>query len=396
MFGWRVIDNNPSQYEFNLNKSGSGKNLKSESIKSQIESALESCLRKVDRLTGLAKYAGLMGKTLRCQPSQRLALIEQAREEAEKILTLAYPEFSSGLFINIAIACDSLDLSQKALDSCNKAIELKPDYYGAWHTQGNALRKLERHEEALDSYDKAIALKPDYYGAWNNRGLVLRKLERHEEALNSCDKAIALKPDYYGAWNNRGNALEELERYEEALASYDKATELEPDYYGAWNNRGNVLKELERYEEALASLDRALQITKDSAGIWNLRSLCLSFLKQYEEALKSISKARDLDKEEPLFLANQGIVLARAGRYEEAIALCEQALNLKENEGGHYGKACCYALQGRDELAIEALRQAMKYAPRRCYLEAKYNPDFDRLRHNEQFQALMAANGKKT
>ena len=88
IFGWRVIGNNPDNYEFNLEKPESADSKKKESIKSQIESALENCFRKVDRLTGLAKYAGLIGKILRCQPSQWLALIKQAREEAEKIATL--------------------------------------------------------------------------------------------------------------------------------------------------------------------------------------------------------------------------------------------------------------------------------------------------------------------
>lgn len=326
-FGWLVISKNPNQYGFNLEETESAKSKKTEWIKSQIESALEGCFRKVDHLTGLARYVGLMGKILRCQPSQRLALINQAREEAEKIATTTYLEFSSDLFINIGDAFDSLDLSQ--------------------------------------------------------------------EALTSYDKAIELKPDYYEAWNNRGNALGELERHEEALTSYDRAIELKPDSYSVWHNRGNVLGDLERCEEALTSYDKALEITKGDADVWDSRGLCLSFLKRYEEAIDNLSKSRDLDKKGHSHLANQGIVLARAGRYEEALALCEQALNLKEDEYGHYGKACCYALQGHDELAIEALRQAFKHAPRRCRLEAKHNPDFDRLRHNERFQALMDINQTK-
>jgi tetratricopeptide (TPR) repeat protein len=428
-FGWRVIGNNPNQYEFNLEKPESAESKKTESIKSQIESALEGCFRKVEHLTGLAKYAGLMSKALRCQPSQRLDLIKQARQEAEKIVTLAYPEFSSSLFFDIGNAFDSLDLSQETLASYDKAIELKPDNYGGWNNRGNALRELKRYEEALANHNKAIELKPDNYGAWNNRCNALRGLKRYEEALANYNKAIELEPDEAGVWNNRCNALGDLERYEEALDSYDKAIELEPHDSGVWNDRGNALGDLERceealasynkaielepgdagiwknqgdalrnlgrYEEALASFDKALQITKDNAGVWNLRGLCLSFLKRYEEAIDNLSKARDLGKEEPLCLANQGIVLARAGRYEEALALCDQALILKEDESGHYGKACCFALQGYDELAIESLRRAIEYAPRRCRLEAKHNPDFDRLRQDERFQALLNASEKK-
>ena len=160
-FGWRVIGNNPDQYKFNVEKPKSAKSSERESIKSQIESALGHCFQKVDRLTGLAKYAGLMGKALRCQPSQLLPLIKQAREAAEEIVTLAYPEFSSDLFVSVGNAFYSLNLSQEALDSFDKVIELKPDHYGAWNNRGIALRELERCEEALSSCDKAIELEPD-------------------------------------------------------------------------------------------------------------------------------------------------------------------------------------------------------------------------------------------
>ena len=61
--------------------------------------------------------------------------------------------------------------------------------------QGIMQRKLERYGEALQSYDKALELKSDYYQAYYNKGILLVKLERYEEALQSYDKALELKPD---------------------------------------------------------------------------------------------------------------------------------------------------------------------------------------------------------
>ena len=60
---------------------------------------------------------------------------------------------------------------------------------------------------AIDSYDKAIQIKPDFHQAWHNRGSALGNLGRHEEAIASYDKAIQIKPDDHEAWNNRGFAL---------------------------------------------------------------------------------------------------------------------------------------------------------------------------------------------
>jgi tetratricopeptide (TPR) repeat protein len=88
--------------------------------------------------------------------------------------------------------------------------------------------------------------------------------------------------------------------------------------------------------------------------------------------------------------ANRGIILARAGRYTEALADCEQAIKQDpKHESGYYGKACCYALQGEIGQAIDNLQKAIDIAPRRSRSEAKHNPDFDSIRDDERFRALM-------
>ncbi|MFM6040515.1 MAG: CHAT domain-containing protein, partial [Sphaerospermopsis kisseleviana] len=64
-----------------------------------------------------------------------------------------------------------------------------------------------RHEEAIISYNKAIEINPDFYQAWHARGGALHNLMQYEEALASYDKALEIKPDYHYAWIGRGNAV---------------------------------------------------------------------------------------------------------------------------------------------------------------------------------------------
>ena len=72
---------------------------------------------------------------------------------------------------------------------------------------GNYLFASKNYQKALESYNKAIAIKPDYDYAWNNRGWSLENLKRYQEALESYDKAIKINPNNQLAINNRKRLL---------------------------------------------------------------------------------------------------------------------------------------------------------------------------------------------
>jgi hypothetical protein len=127
------------------------------------------------------------------------------------------------------------------------------------------LKELKRFEEALESHDKAIELKHDYAEAYLNRGIVLNELSRSEELLASYDDAIKFKPDYSEAYLNRGLALIELTRYDEALESYNKAIELKIDFHGAYWNKALLLLSLQNFETGWKLFEwRWKSVLKDS------------------------------------------------------------------------------------------------------------------------------------
>jgi len=134
---------------------------------------------------------------------------------------------------------------------------------------------LKLPEKALESFDRAISLKPDLAEAHTNRGTVLSGMDRFEDALACHDAAIRLRPDFPEAHNNRGNVLRELDRATEAVASYDTSLSLKPDYAEALSNRGNALRDLDRLADAIASFDAALALSPDEPGFHYNKSVVL-------------------------------------------------------------------------------------------------------------------------
>ena len=242
-----------------------------------------------------------------------------------------------------------------ALSVYEKAIAIYPNLYPAWYNRGNALNALGRKEAAISSYEEAIAINSYKHEAWNNRGSVLNALGRNEAAISSYDKAVAIKPDDHYAWYGRGIALNALGRNEEAITSYDKAVAIKPDDHYAWYGRGVALFDLGRNEEAITSYDEAIAINSYKHEAWS----------------------------------NRGNALFDLGRNEEAIASYEEAIAIKSDYyQAWYNKACCYALWSRVETAIENLERAielnLKYREK-----AKTDADFDSIRQDERFRALV-------
>ncbi|MDC0834712.1 tetratricopeptide repeat protein, partial [Geitlerinema sp. CS-897] len=262
------------------------------------------------------------------------------------------------------IALNDLGRNEEALESYDRALELKPDYYQAWGNRSSVLGNLGRYEEALESCDRALELNPDVYLAWFNRGSVLGNLGRYEEELESYDRALELKPDFYQAWYNRGAVLGNLGRNEEALESFDRALELNPDYYEAWNGRGNALYKLGRNEEALESFDRALELNPDVYEAWNGRGIALYYLGRYEEAVESFDRSLALNRDLCQAWDNRGVALNDLGRNEEALESCDRALALKPDYyQAWYNRGNALYKLGRYEEALESYDRALALKP---------------------------------
>ena len=135
---------------------------------------------------------------------------------------------------------------QNAIDSFDKAIEVKPDFAEVFYNRGVAYIKLGKYTKAIDDFTQVILLNSDRSGfltmAFYNRGNVYNLLEEYDKGINDYNKVIEMNPDFVEAYYYRGNAYIKLQQYEKALVDYNSAIAKNPNYQNAVNNRKILLE----------------------------------------------------------------------------------------------------------------------------------------------------------
>jgi protein O-GlcNAc transferase len=247
---------------------------------------------------------------------------------------------------NLSVALLALHRPAEALQSCDQALTLKPQYPEALCNRGEACCALGRPEEGVVSYDQAIRLAPAFYAAQAGRAKALLTLRRYTEALTSCDRALEIDPVNVDAWCQRGGLLLRIRRPGDALNAFDRALSLSPDSPEAHNNRGTALRTLRRPLEAMAAYQKALQLRPQFAEVYcNVANLALD-AGRYEEALDICERALSIRADFPDALNLRGTALRGLKRYEEASAAYEKILA----RDPRFGQALSHLLVSRAHL----------------------------------------------
>jgi len=220
------------------------------------------------------------------------------------------------------------------------------------------LKSEERYVKILeikDLIEQHLQTQENQALLWLEIGDLYFADKNYLEALLSFDQALKIKPEIHKAWYYRGNALVRLGRFEEAIISYEQALKFNPDDQQSWFNRGFALGNFGNIEEEILSYDQALKIEPYFHKAWY----------------------------------NRGVALGALGNIKEEIISYNEALKIEPNyPQAWYNKSCAYTLQSKTQLALESLEKAISLDEE--YREmAKTDSDFDTIRNNPAFQALI-------
>ena len=136
--------------------------------------------------------------------------------------------------------------------------------------------KDEIYQKAVVHFTKAIELMPEFAGAYDTRGLAYVGKGEFEKAFQDFNKAIDLDPEDGQAYKNRGFAYSEKGEFDIALQDFNKAIDLDPQLAEAYLYRGTVYSETGKFEKAIQDLNKAINLNPEDAEAYNRRGIAYS------------------------------------------------------------------------------------------------------------------------
>ena len=320
-----------------------------------------------------------------------------------------------------------------------RARALAPNLPDAWLASGDYYyRVLQDNARALEEYQRGRLLAPHDASLIAASSIPLQSLGRWEEALADAREAVRLDPRSNRTALRLARALIALRRYDEALAAADEGLRLDPATPDAvwmkamaYTAKGDLQGLHSLYRSTPPQLDRAALVTYVAhywEMAWTLEPRDLDLLSRLSPepfggqrsdwglalaqawTLKG-DRARSRIYADSARLALEQMVsrtprndqsvgllalsLAYLGRYDEAIAAAKRSVALRgldtDKYSGGYNLlqlARVYAMAGRRDQAIEALKELLKTPLFVTPGWLRIDPTFASLRGDPRFQRL--------
>jgi TolB-like protein/DNA-binding winged helix-turn-helix (wHTH) protein len=308
----------------------------------------------------------------------------------------AYSKYMKAKFFYVARTRDSL---ARATVLLKEAISIDPKYARAYaaladcyqlqgfyqfvppseaypRAKAAALKALLLDNSLAEAHVALISTLTDYEWDWEGT-------EREFKAT------IALDPNYAVAYQYYGYALLGMGRGDEALAAMKHAAELDPVSPSIQTSLGWAYYLLHQDEQAVEQCKRVLELYPDFVPAHQLLGIVYGQMKSGQLSMAELHQARTLERDSTVTPILLDYELAKTGKRSEAIR--DLASVVAKAEGGSlpdYYVAAAWTAIGDKRKAQTSLERAYQ-AHSNWVIYLQYDPRFDDLRPDPQFQALL-------
>ena len=261
----------------------------------------------------------------------------------------------------LAAAYQKQGKAPAAEEAYRKAISLRPNYWGVYSDFGTFYFHQARYAEAVAMFQKAIKLAPLNPRGYSNLGGIYLLLGRYREAVESLKQSTALRPSFE-SYGNLGAAYFYMRRYEDSAESLQEALKIEPKDWLNWGNVGDTLYQIpKRRPEAMSAYRKAIELARPRLEVNPKDSFALAFTADYYAMLDQERQAREQ--------------MARALEIAPADADVLFRAAILNN---HFGDTA---------RTLDFLNKSVAAGYSRTVI--RDTPDFDHLKNDPRYQALM-------
>lgn len=239
------------------------------------------------------------------------------------------------------------------------------------NNQGAQLANQGRFLEAVHAFRKAIQLVPNFVGAYYNLGRAYMQLKAYDDAAKAFAAAVQAKPNYGDAWYQLGIALQMQNAYSHARQAYLTALSFFPNDPNLLYRLGFVFIQEKDWEQAAYFWGRLRDEYPEHPALvqvqQHLPHLYFNLGTQHyangamQEAQKAFLKTLEFDGSYGAAYYNLGLVYRDLEQFDQSQSALKNALDLEydpeqvRNVLGHV-----YALKGNLKDAEAMFKEALE------------------------------------
>jgi protein O-mannosyl-transferase len=297
---------------------------------------------------------------------------------------------------------------QAAIEQCERALAISPDYPEAHNTLGNVYAQQGKLDEAIAHYRQAAEDK-SYADPRNGMANVLNQQGRFAEAEAQCREALRLSPMHLSAMFCLATALHSQGKLDEAADCYRHLIALNPVLASPHANLGKVLVTSGKADEAISELSLALNLRPEDADTRTILGVTLLSKNRVDEAAAQFLEAARLQPGNALANYNLALIYQSRRQMRQAVDRFHLALKAQPDWPESLNNLA-WILAVNPDAAVRNGSEAVDLAERACKLTDYKEPLLvgtlaaayaeagrfsDAVRSAEKARALAAAAGQQ-
>ena len=193
---------------------------------------------------------------------------------------------------------------------------------------GNPKEKNEKHQQAIKSFTEAINLMPQFAGAYSTRSFIFRIEGDFDNAVTDATKAIELHPRSAVAYTQRGSIYRVKGELNKAIDDFTKAIALDQGNSIAYGARGEVYLSTNNFDSAIIDFNNSIIMGMRSPENHTALGYAYHGKGDYENALANFNEAICLKSDHPLAYMGRGEIYLSKGEIKLAIEDSNMAIKL--------------------------------------------------------------------